>query len=97
MELEWSEWTKEEFPTTTCKVIDLAGSVQLCNVNEETGWGNREWKVVNRDGAVLGHGYTLGSINAMQLCAAVIHVWGYAVPPQETSRLGMSWQNPRRA
>lgn len=95
MNLEWTEFTKEDYPVTTCEFDGLSASVRLCNTRPETGWGNRLWCVKNRDGVILGAGYTLGSHDARQLCAAVMSVWGDTVPPGYLSKTMADWQNPR--
>lgn len=98
MTLNWSEWTEGEFPKTTCQIDNLTATVQLCNVNEATGWGNRQWAVVNRDGAVLGTGYTLGSFNAMKLCETVMTIWGVIQPAHDMGRINaIHWDSPRKA
>lgn len=95
IQFEWSEFTEEEYPVTTCHLGGLSASVRLCNTRPETGWGNRYWEVKNRDGVVLGSGYTLGSADGRKLCTAVMSVWSDIVPSGYLSRNMADWRNPR--
>jgi hypothetical protein len=95
MNLKWTDFTEEEYPVTTCDYDGLSASVRLCNTRPETGWGNRQWEVKNRDGVVLGSGYTLGSYSGRMMCEGVMIAWSDTVQPGYLSQRMSSWHGPR--
>lgn len=74
--MEWSRFTDEEYPASFAGAGTFMAEVRLCDTNEESGWGNRRWRVLNGENTVIASGYTLGSYTARQMCLAVLLVWG---------------------
>jgi hypothetical protein len=73
--LEWSGWTKNEYPINTCSMDGYTATIQAVDVCAENGYRNRMWKVKHGD-VVIAHGYTLGSKNAYMFCELALHVSG---------------------
>jgi hypothetical protein len=80
--MEWSKFTEEEYPASFAKAGTFIAEVRLCDTNEESGWGNRRWRVLNGEYVVIASGYTLGSYAARKMCQAVLLVWG-RLPEEE--------------
>lgn len=76
LNLEWSKWSSEEYPSCTCEFNGYTARVRAVDVSRENGYNNRQWTVKNRDGVVIGTGYVLSSSNAQKMVEATLYVTG---------------------
>jgi hypothetical protein len=73
--LEWSGWTKDEYPINTSILHGYVATIQAVDVCAENGYRNRMWKV-KQGNVVIAKGFTLGSKNAYMFCELALHVAG---------------------
>ena len=93
--LNWSEWTDEPYPSTTCKHIELSATVEVIAPTEENGERCRYWEV-KCFGNVIASGYTMMSAAAQYLCETIMENEGKE-KAYEIMRMSMNKPNPRVA
>ena len=93
--LNWSGWTDEPYPSTTCKHIELSAKVQIVAPTEENGERCRYWEV-KCFGNVIASGYTMMSAAAQYLCETIMENEGKE-KAYEIMRMSMNKPNPRVA
>jgi hypothetical protein len=74
-ELKWTAYTADDYPQTTAEAHGMKAFVKAVAPTYGTSYGNREWRVIGRNGVVIASGYTLGSETARRLCELVMAVW----------------------
>ncbi len=94
MTFEWSEWTKEEFPSTECKHIELIATITVIYATEKNGERVRSWEVKSH-GKTIASGYTDTSSSARYLCEMIMEHEGREVG-NWLLRSTMNRSNPRQ-